>query len=56
MSITQTIDLMLLHLPKEFGAKSIHVSYAHKKKLGKEYKGVKIEYSLSTPQDAVYIK
>ena len=40
MSITQTIDLMLLHLPKEFGAKSIHVSYAHKKKLGKEYKGV----------------
>lgn len=56
MNITETIDLMLMHLPKDFGAKSIHVSYAHKKRLGKNYKGVDICYSIKTPEDAVYIK
>lgn len=56
MNVKETIDLMLIHLPNDFGAKSIHVSYAHKKRLGKEYKGVKVEYSISTPEDAVYIK
>lgn len=54
MKITDTIDLMLMHVPDTVN--SLHVSYAHKKKLGKEYKGIKVVYSISTPEDAVYIK
>ncbi len=56
MGIISTIELMLKHLPEDFGAKSINVSYVHKKRLGKEYKGIAVKYSIDTPVDAVYIK
>lgn len=56
MNITETIDLMLMHLPTNFKIDSINVSYAHKKRLGKQYNGVPVKYSITTPEDAVYIK
>lgn len=50
------VDRMIDSLPKGFKPKEIMTSHPLKKKLGKEYNGLKVTASLDCPEHAITIR
>ena len=54
--IKTRINMILMHIPKDFKPSVIELPYKHKKELGKQYRDINIKYNINIPQDAIYIK